>query len=410
MNWIDFAFFFYMFVGIYMLSLLIITNYSKKEQLFYYPKGKPEPVSVVMPCFNDSEHLGEAIEALLALDYPKEMLEIIIVDDKSSDNSVEIAKQYARKYKNIRFIQRKTNSGGAAQPTNDGILNAKYNYIAVVDSDSTPRKDALIKMIGFLQNDQKVGGVTCAVLSKPPVTFFQKIQAIEYAIIAWNRKLLDTLDAVYVTPGPFALYRKKTLMEIGLFDTKNLTQDIEIVWRLRSCGYVAKMCLDTRVESATPTSFKAWFKQRIRWNIGGTQTLLKYKSYIMKNGTLGYFIIPFFCMNLFLGLIGLGLYTYLLSRKIFLYYLTTYYSYIGDTSLFVLKDLSFSPSILNFLGAALFIAGLLFTLEGLGVMKQERFGKGNLFNIMFYIIVYLAVYPFIMLTGLIKLMTGRYKW
>ena len=410
MNWIDFAFFFYMFVGIYMLSLLIITNYSKKEQLFYYPKGKPEPVSVVMPCFNDSEHLGEAIEALLALDYPKEMLEIIIVDDKSSDNSVEIAKQYARKYKNIRFIQRKTNSGGAAQPTNDGILNAKYNYIAVVDSDSTPRKDALIKMIGFLQNDQKVGGVTCAVLSKPPVTFFQKIQAIEYAIIAWNRKLLDTLDAVYVTPGPFALYRKKTLMEIGLFDTKNLTQDIEIVWRLRSCGYVAKMCLDTRVESATPTSFKACFKQRFIWNIGGTQTLLKYKSYIMKNGTLGYFIIPFFCMNLFLGLIGLGLYTYLLSRKIFLYYLTTYYSYIGDTSLFVLKDLSFSPSILNFLGAALFIAGLLFTLEGLGVMKQERFGKGNLFNIMFYIIVYLAVYPFIMLTGLIKLMTGRYKW
>src|SRR3989344_1662017 len=184
MSIIELIFFVYTFLSIYMLSLFVILYLQSRKEMFSYPKGKVEPVSIVMPCYNEQKNIGLAIESLLNLKYPKDMLEIIIVDDKSTDNSVNIVRNYEKKYKNVRLIVNKRNSGGAAEPTNIGIKAAKYDYVAVADADSTPDKDALIKMIGFLQEDKSVGGVTCAVLAKEPKTFFQRLQAIEYRVIA----------------------------------------------------------------------------------------------------------------------------------------------------------------------------------------------------------------------------------
>ncbi|MEK6888535.1 MAG: glycosyltransferase family 2 protein [Nanoarchaeota archaeon] len=409
-NFIDSAFLLYMFVGLYMLILFIFLYIPNRKKIFSYPEGKPVPISIVMPCYNEAEHIGEAIEALLKLDWPKDMLEIIVVDDKSTDNSADIVRRYERKYDNVRLIVNSRNSGKAAEPTNIGVKNAKYDYVAVADADSTPDRDALKKMIGFLQADEKTAAVTCAVLAKPPRTFMQKLQTIEYSVIAWNRKLLDLIDSVYVTPGPFALYKKRELIKVGLFDTKNMTQDIEIVWRFLSKGYKARMCLATKVHSATPERFRAWFRQRIRWNIGGTQTLWKYKKFVFKNGMLGAFIIPFFTLSLFLGLIGLAIFVYLIIRRFLVGYLSTAYSLEGNTALLYLQDFTFAPSFLNYFGAILFIAGAIFTIVGLGVMDQPRWGKGNVFNIFFYMIVYLSIYPIIMITALTKLATGKYSW
>lgn len=410
MNFVELAFFFYMFIGLYMLNILIFLYFPNRKNLFDYPKGTPEPVSIIMPCYNESETIGEAIESLIALDYPKEMIEIIVVDDKSSDGSAEVVRRYTKKYANVKLIINKRNSGGAAEPTNIGIRAAKYDFIAVADADSTPEPTALRKMVGYLQADRKNGGVTCAVVSKKPNTFFQKLQAVEYSVIAFTRKLLDMVDAVYVTPGPFALYRKKTLIEIGLFDTKNMTQDIEIVWRMLSRGYHARMCLSAQVTTTTPLKLKDWFRQRVRWNIGGTQTLMKYKKYLFRKQMLGAFIIPYFSFSLFLGVFGLGLFTYLLIRRFIVTYLVTHYSLLANTALISMNDINLTPSILNFFGASLFFAGMWFTLMGLNIMKHPIFKNGNIFNVLFYMLVYLAIYPIVMITGAIKLLRGNYSW
>lgn len=409
-SWIDGVFFFYMFVGFYMVSLFIFIYLHNRKNLFTFPKAKLEPVSIIVPCFNEGELIGKTIESLLKLDYPKNMIEIIIVDDKSSDNSAEIARKYEKKYKNVRVIVNKRNSGGAAEPTNIGIRAAKYNYIAVTDADSSPQPDALKKMLGFLQEDEKVGAVTCAVLVKNQETFMQKLQAIEYVVIGFGRKILDKIDAVYVTPGPFALYRKKTLFEVGLFDPKNLTQDIEIVWRLIAHGYKARMCLAAKVYSDAPKKFRHWWKQRLRWNIGGTQSILKHRKALFKNGMLGAFIIPYFTASLFLGIFGLGMFIYLFSRRFIYSYLSTKYSIYAQTAVLSLQDLTFSPSILNFLGATLLILGGGFTLVMISVMNEPSVRNKNVFNLLFYQIVYLAVYPFIMIHGLSRLIRGKISW
>ena len=409
-TFVDYVFFFYTFIALYMLSLLVFIYFPNRARLFYYPRGKLEPISIIIPCYNAAHNIGKTIEAVLNLDWPKTMLEIILVDDKSTDNSVKVIREYVRKYNNVRLIVNKRNSGGAAEPTNIGIKAAKYDYIAVADDDSSPKPDALKKMIGFLQEDEKVGAVSCSVMARDPKTFMQKLQSIEYTIIAWNRKLLDLVDAVYVTPGPFALYKKKVLLEIGLFDTKNMTQDIEIVWRMISYGYKARMSLSARVYSETPKKFRQWWRQRVRWNIGGTQCIGKYKNLIFRRGMLGAFIVPFFSANLFIGLFGLGLFIYLIARRIFVFYLSTKYSVYASATIVRLQELTFSPSILNFFGVVLFILGLTFTILGLWIMKELKGGKRNVFNIIYYITIYLTVYPTIMVAALYKLIRGRYSW
>lgn len=399
-----------MFIGLYMTSLLILLYLPNRKKIFSYEPSKHVPVSIVVPCYNEGETIGHTIESLLQMDYPKDMIEIIIVDDKSKDNSVEVARRYERMYKNVRVIVNGRNSGGAAEPTNIGFKAARFDFVAVTDADSTPEPDALKKMLGFLQADKKVGAVTCAVLAKNARTRMQKLQQIEYKVISFTRKLLDTIDAVYVTPGPFALYRKSVVEKVGYFDTTNLTQDIEIVWRLRSHGYRARMCLAAKVYSETPHKFRQWWKQRIRWNIGGTQTMLKYRRYLFKNGMLGVFIIPFFTISLFLGLFGLGLFTYLMLERLLVTYLSTKYSVYANTAIVTLQDLSFAPSVLNFFGAALFFLGLAFTLFVLANMRETEFGKTKPFNILMYSLVYLAIYPFISVTAIYKLARGKYSW
>jgi len=338
------------------------------------------------------------------------MIEIIVVDDKSKDNSVEVVKKYVKKYKNVRLIVNEKNSGGAAEPTNIGIKAAKYDYIAVADADSYPEKDALLKMIGFLQKDKTVGGVTGSVLSKEHRNFIQQLQYLEYIVISFARKLLDYIDSVYVTPGPFALYRKKVLFEIGLFDKNNMTQDIEIVWRMMSHGYKARMSLDAKIYSITPNTFKKWWRQRVRWNIGGTQTIFKYKKWAFKKNMLGMFVIPFFSISLFIGIIGILLFVYLILRRFLVMYLSTKYSVIANEAIPRLIHLSFNISLLNFFGISLFLLGCFYTLFALMTMKEFRLKNINLFNLIFFLTVYLMIYPLIMISSLYKFARKKYSW
>src|SRR3989344_4846216 len=115
---IEGIYFAYIFLALYMLCLFVLLYFQGRKEFFDNPDGKPEPVSIVMPCYNESETIGEAIDSLLTLDYPKEMIEIIVVDDRSTDNSAEVVGRYVKKYGNVRLIVNEKNSGGAAQPTN----------------------------------------------------------------------------------------------------------------------------------------------------------------------------------------------------------------------------------------------------------------------------------------------------
>jgi hypothetical protein len=125
---------------------------------------------------------------------------------------------------------------------------------------------------------------------------------------------------------------------------------------------------------------------------------------------LGGFIIPFFSFSLFLGLFGLGLFIYLFAKRMVVNFLATKYSIYGGTTLLRLQDLSLHPTVLNFFGIVLFIWSFIFLLIGLSIMDMRGKKETGWFNIFFYQLVYLSIYPFIMITALYKYLRGKYTW
>ncbi len=397
----------YMFISLYMLSFFLILYFKNKNQFFYYPKPKKNyEVSFIVPAYNEESTIGDTIQHIFNIDY--KIKEVIVINDCSTDNTRKIIENLLKKYSNLKLINNEKNLGKAGS-LNKGWKTATGELIAVVDADSFPQKDSLKKMVGFF-DDEDVGAVTCPVLVRNKNKFWEKLQAIEYIAISFGRKLLEYVDSIYVTPGPLALYRKKALEDIDGFDEDNMTEDIEATWHLAHNGWKRKMSLSAGVTSEVPTKINVWWKQRRRWNVGGLQCIQKYKKVIGKKGMLGIFIIPFFIINLFLGLVGLSIFFYLLSTRIISNYLLTKYSIIADTPLITLNEFYITPSILNYLGIFLFLFGLLFVLFTLSILNEKIKKKENLLNIPFYLIFYLVLYPFIMINSLWHFAKRKRVW
>ena len=393
-----------MFIALYMFFFFILIYIRNKKTLFNCPKpNKNYTLSVITPAYNEEDSIEGTIKNVLSSSYKIE--EMIIVNDCSKDKTKEIVEKFMQKYSNLKLINNNKNLGKAGS-LNKGINIASGELVAVIDSDSYPEKDAITKMIGFF-NEKKVGAVTSAILVKEKDTFIRKLQSFEYAIIAWTRKLLSYVEGVYATPGPLSIYRRQLLLKIGGFDTKNLTEDIEITWRIVYNGYKAESCPAARVYSIAPKKISEWFKQRMRWNIGGLQCINKYKKFFLEKGMLGFFILPFFTLSLCLGLAGLGVFTYLGVTRIFKNFIFTQQTFVAGTQLITSEDIFVTPTVLNFFGIVLLLLGLFFTLTGLGIIGERKGGFRNIFNVLFYMIVYLALYPFIMFVSILKL--SKYK-
>jgi cellulose synthase/poly-beta-1,6-N-acetylglucosamine synthase-like glycosyltransferase len=264
-------------------------------------------------------------------------------------------------------------------------------------------------MVGFF-DEPKVGAVTVPVLARNKNNFIEKLQALEYIAISFGRKLLEYVDSIYVTPGPLALYRREALIGIGGFDESNLTQDIEATWNITSRGWDRKMALSTYVTSQVPDKFWVWWKQRRRWNIGGLQCIWKYRKTLGRGSMLGYFIIPFFVISLFLGLIGLMIFLYLLFTNIISKFLYTKYSIVAGTPIVTMQDFYITPSFLNYLGVIMFFLGLAYLILILYTLREKIFVKENILNIPFYLVVYLMVYPLVLVDSIYHLWFGSKKW
>jgi cellulose synthase/poly-beta-1,6-N-acetylglucosamine synthase-like glycosyltransferase len=359
----------------------------------------------LVPAWNEVKTIKETIEAIFKIDYP--IKELIVINDGSTDRTKEIVEELKKKYSNLKLINKE--NSGKGDSINHGIKISKGELIVIVDADSYPAEDSFKKLVGYF-DEEKVGAATCVFVPRNTDKFFEKLQNIEYHVIAFTRKLWGYVDAIWVTPGPLAMYRKTALEEIGGFDTKNMTEDIEIAWNLAGHGYERRMCLSTNATTTVPNRLKAWYRQRRRWNVGGLQCISKYKKEFFKRGMLGFFILPFFTVQLFLGALGLGIFVYLLITRVISNYLLVSYSIPVGVPLITMESLYITPSFLNYLGVILFLVGMAFTFMSLSIMKGTILKKQNIFTILFYSVIYLTVYPFIMVSAVYNYFKRDTKW
>ncbi|MBI2597826.1 MAG: glycosyltransferase family 2 protein [Candidatus Diapherotrites archaeon] len=276
------------FIFLFLGSMFFFVYLDFKELKLPRLKNWPT-VSVIIPCYNSEKTIKDCVESVKRMRYPLK-LEIIVVNDASTDGSLKILMQL----RGIKLVNLEKNSGKAAA-INSVLKSAKGELVCCIDSDTFPREDALLKTVPFFA-DEKVGAVTCLIRVHEPKTFFKKIQDLEYLLgFGYYQTMLSHIGAAFLTPGPMCVYRKKYVIGVGMYDEKNITEDMEIALRLQKHGYGIKSNYQAVVETVVPSTLRHWVRQRIRWYRGKIFNTAKYRELLFnkKYGFLGNFSLPF---------------------------------------------------------------------------------------------------------------------
>jgi len=232
-------------------------------------------VSIIVPAYNEEMVIAKSIESLINQSYKN--LEIIVVDDGSTDRTYEVAKFFEKHSKGKKVkVLRKTN-GGKANAINFGIKHSSGELIMVVDADSKLEKDAVTLMERYFI-DQNIAAVAGSVYVSNQTNTLTKLQALEY-IEGLNmvRNGQALLKLVNIIPGPIGMFRKDALYEVGLYDNDTFAEDCDVTLKLIARGYKIDFESDAVAYTEAPEHLLDLIKQRYRWTRGILQAIKKHK-------------------------------------------------------------------------------------------------------------------------------------
>lgn len=293
-----------LFIALYFEVFLLVSFLEKKpvKKDASLPTRYPS-VSMLVPCYNEEKTLGKTIESLLALDYPADKLEIVVVDDGSRDNTAAIGREYAARYPSQVSFMTKEN-GGKYTALNMGITASRGEIIGCLDADSFVAKDALLEAVKRFEGDPGIMAITPAMKVYQPRKVLELMQHVEYTFGIFYKKMFDNLSAINVLPGPFSLYRRDVFEKIGLFRHAHNTEDMEIAFRMHANGLRIANAHTALVYTTVPTTVRALVKQRTRWSQGFLQNAQDYKHMFFnpRFGNFGMLVLPFGLTAFFAGI------------------------------------------------------------------------------------------------------------
>ncbi|MFP3951998.1 MAG: glycosyltransferase [Candidatus Bathyarchaeia archaeon] len=239
-------------------------------------------VSIIVPAYNEEKVIDRCLEALIEVDYPRK--DIIVVDDGSTDGTLQVARGYLDE--GIKVFHR-DKSGGKSAALNMGILFAKGEIVVTCDADSMICRRALRTVVKHFE-DPEISAVAGNVKVLNRKNLATRCQALEY-IINENiyRRIFDVFGVVPVVPGPLAAFRKSVLEEVGRYDSDTLTEDFDITVKALKTGKAVQALTDAYVYTEAPESWRDFIGQRLRWNRGTYQNLIKHRN-VFGNPRFGY--------------------------------------------------------------------------------------------------------------------------
>ena len=261
-------------------------------------------VTILVPVFNEQNTVDKTIQSLLKLNYPEEKLKIMIVDDGSKDNTWEIVKKYNN---HPQILLHQKENGGKYTALNYGIANCSTEMIGCLDADSEVDADALLHIIPYFA-DKSVGAVTPSLKIQNPDNVLGLMQSAEYNMGVFTRKILGFLDAQYVTPGPFSIFRKEVFSKVGNYKHAHNTEDLEMALRLQENHFKIVNAHKAVVYTVGPRTLYRLYKQRVRWTGGFIQNAIDYRRMILnpKYGNLGMLILPIAMYSIIVTIFFLG--------------------------------------------------------------------------------------------------------
>jgi len=300
----------FLFVALYFEVCLLISFLEKRpaKRSPTIPSRYPN-VCIIVPCFNEESTIVGTIQSLVGLEYPKEKLSIMVVDDGSKDNTKEIVETFIESTPNSQITYHYKENGGKYTALNFGIENSTAELIGCLDADSFVAPEALLEIVKQFEKDPEVYALTPAMKVFRPKNIIEAVQAVEYTSGIFLKKMFDNLSAITVIPGPFSLYRREVFSKVGLFRHAYNTEDMEMAFRMHAHDLKISNVHTAYVYTTVPRTLRTLIKQRTRWSQGYLQNSIKHYRYMYFNprfGNFGMFILPFGITSLLSGLYTAG--------------------------------------------------------------------------------------------------------
>ncbi len=286
----------------YIISLTILTVFGSHGfiMIYYYLKfrsRKPQAVealttypvvTVQLPVFNELYVVGRLIDAACSMIYPKDKLEIQVLDD-STDGTVDVVAQHVERYRKLGFdikqVCRTNRQGYKAGALKEGLTTARGEFVAIFDADFVPRPDFLLKTIPHFNIDPRIGMVQ---------TRWEHLN-FDYSLLTRTQAM--ALDGHFVIEqavrnkvgffinfnGTAGVWRKECIFDAGNWQADTLTEDLDLSYRAQLRGWKFKYLNNVTSPAELPSEINALKSQQFRWTKGAIETARKVLPIVWKS-------------------------------------------------------------------------------------------------------------------------------
>lgn len=274
---LGFVFYYPLFMSfLWMLgALLFYWRYERGQPPYTQPpQDQPTPpVSILIPCYNESDNAEETIAHALTLDYPE--FEVIAINDGSRDNTGAVLERLAAQHPRLRVVHLAENQG-KAMGLQAGSLLARYDILIGIDGDALLDAQAAHWLVRHFVADPEVAAVTGNPRIRNRSTLLGRVQVGEFSsIVGIIKRAQRYFGRIFTVSGVITAFRKSAVHQVGYWSADMLTEDIDITWKLQRAGWKVSFEPNALVWILMPETVAGLWKQRLRWAMGGAQVLLK---------------------------------------------------------------------------------------------------------------------------------------
>ncbi len=281
------------------MSLYLMRHYIFSLTALYKRNGRPHyalhslsfrpNVSVLIPAQDEEKVVGTLLYRITELTYPKDRLQVIVVNDASKDDTGKIADEFARAHGYFKVVHRGANVGrkGKASALNAVLKHATGEIVICFDADYFPQLDIIEKLTAYFI-DPEVGVVQgrITVLNEPRTSVSRLVALERIGGYRVDQLARDYLGLIPQCGGTVCAIRRDMLEHFGGWDANMLTEDTDLTFRVYQAGYKIRYANEAECYEEAVENLQSYWKQRHRWAKGHMQCFFKHFLPFVKNKNL----------------------------------------------------------------------------------------------------------------------------
>ncbi|KAB1141862.1 glycosyltransferase [Streptomyces luteolifulvus] len=266
------------------LMLVLSGLHARRVRRPGFRWGPPvtEPVSVLVPAYNEAKCIRNTVRSLTASEHP---IEVIVVDDGSADGTARIVE--AMDLPGVRVIRQ--HNAGKPAALNRGLAGTRYDIVVMMDGDTVFEPSTVRELVQPFA-DPRVGAVAGNAKVGNRDTLIGAWQHIEY-VMGFNldRRMYDVLRCMPTIPGAVGAFRRTALERVGGMSDDTLAEDTDITMAIHRDGWRVVYAEKARAWTEAPESVQQLWSQRYRWSYGTMQAIWKHRRALVDRGPSGRF-------------------------------------------------------------------------------------------------------------------------